>query len=193
MARRRMRRTYGVRHTRKGTGRTSWVTNIFNEGAQTIDGTLTEYALLEYGDYEDPATNLHKPTHIKRIILKGGLAYTPQSTTFAQDIGALFMALYVIDQNDADGTILTVATSGIVIGNRVLHLDCMTRGLVEIPAAQASQVVIPEFRIDLDIRLNVTMLPDEALSLGLQFGSSVVETIAVAAFSGYCKVLIEQP
>lgn len=173
--------------------RKAWVTSVFNETALTRDGINNEFVLLEAADWQGDTAQLQKHAHVKRIIVSGVVTATPESTTLAFDSIAIFTAMYVADVEDTDTTIITAAAGTILQGNRVLGVKAYGYNGAEIPAAVASQPYIPGVQVEYDVRLNVVVRPDEFLLLGIQYGSAVNGVLNNAAFSGYCRVLMEAP
>lgn len=172
--------------------RLSWVTTIFNESAQDRGGNITERNLLISSDWQGNEAALQKTAHVKRILVNGGLACNPEITATAQDLIALFGAIYVIDVDDTDATILSVASGTILQGCRVLKTDAWAWGSTE--AAGVVENTYGHFiRFQYDIRLNVTLQADQAIVFALQFGSDVTSTIIAAAACFYSRILIEQP
>lgn len=173
--------------------RLAWCTNIFNETAITRDGNGNLLVALESQDWQGDSAGLTKKAHIKRIILKGDLAATPATTTIATDIVCCFFCLFVQDSDDTDANLLTTTAGSILQAHRVLWTDVQSLANIEVPAAQFGTSFAPGMRIDIDLRLNVVIEPDEELVFAIQYGSTVSETLTAAAFSGICRTLIENP
>lgn len=171
--------------------RPMWATTNFNETAIAGDATLEEMLIFQNQDIVDfNATSL---TSIRRIIINGGVAIVPESTTFASNMIALYAALYVTDIDETDTTLITTAPGDILEGGvgRVLWTNCYAFSVAEIPTANVGTNLIPPVaRIEIDWKGRLNLRGDDAfLVLGLQYGASVTSTVALSSFSATCRTL----
>lgn len=174
-------------------GPVSWVTTVGNGAAQTVDGTLLESVLMEAADWGGNVDAVQKQGHLLRIMCDFNVTLVPESTTFAQGNLRLFWCVYIIDNDDADSSIISLAAGSIIQGCRVLQLGCEGQTAVEVPTAQVGTAFVPAMKIKFDTRLRARLQGDEIIALGTQFGVSVTGTIASAALSGYARMLIREP
>jgi len=168
-----------------------WTTNNFNETAMTRDGVINEFAILDVS-VETP-TLAAGPTEVhglRRVIIHGGLATQVAITTAASDIIALFGALYVIDREETEASIVTTDRGTILEGGagRVLWTNCWTWASTEHTTVATEAIQEPR-RIDIDLKVRLNLRFDQQLILGLQFGSDVTETLVSAAFSAITRTL----
>jgi len=175
--------------------RTSWVRGLFNEQSITRDATNNEFILLSGADWQTDQSGLNKKGYVKRTIVKGAITVVPNQTAGEVDHVAMFAALYVVDLDDTDTTIIGVGSGGILQGSRVLWQDCFGHAILESASALTDQsVILPTFgRIEIDIGIKVVLEPDQVLTLGIQTNANVTNVLASINFSGYATVLIEQP
>lgn len=172
----------------------AWVTNVFNETAMDLAGTLTELNVLDVDVDLVTAAPLNYSHLIRRVIVNGGLAIVPSSTTGASDMVSFYYALYVIDSDDSDATIL-VGTLGSLLGaRRVLHAGCLSFTVREETAGATGVSALYWLpKIEIDVKVNAKIRPDEFLVLGCQFGSAASGAISLAAMSAYSRVLVNAP
>lgn len=185
--RRRFRRTFRRRQ------RVAWDSVVFNESNITRAGLINEYVLVSSGDWDGDIQGVNKKGRIKRIHLNGGMGFVPNSTTFAQDNVALFGALYITDNEETDATILVTTAGSLIQAHRVLHTDVWAWSSAEVPTAQVGTAFGFHIKLSVDVKVNLTLEPDELLIWGMQFGSDVQETLSDARFSAYGRCLIEEP
>lgn len=176
--------------------RPTWQTTNFNESPVTRDGIINEYAIIDPELFGSAAiaTASTRVISTRRIIVRGGIAYSMESTTFAQDVVSVFCAIYVIDREDTDqDLVLTSVGSGILEGGagRVLWTDCITHGSQEL-ATNGIGWRPPEPRFDVDLKVRVNLRNDQLLVFGIEFGSDVTSTIATAGFSAVTRTLCVQ-
>lgn len=172
-----------------------WATTNFNETAVTRDGALNEFAIIDPELLGTAAvtTNVTQVISTRRIIVRGGVAWSNESTTFAQDIITAFMAVYVIDREDTDATIVGTAVGSSILeggAGRVLWTDCQTLTNVEIPVGTPGTQQYFGMRIDIDLKVRTNLRNDQLLLFGFQFGSDVTATMAAAALSCVSRVLV---
>lgn len=186
-------RSRGRSFTRRPKQRTAWVRGVFSEQNVTRAGVINENEIMGPADWQGDTTSLAKTVTAKRILVKGGVSFTPATTTVAFDAVALFMAIYVLDQDDTDATIVSSAAGTILTGSRVLWLDCFAFAGIEVPTAQWGSAFTHQYKVDVDLRVPVRVLSDQQILFALQFGSDVQETINDCRFSAYMSVLINYP
>lgn len=149
--------------------------------------------VLDSTDWQGDTSGLQKPAHIKRILFNGQVGIVPNITTDALDIVALFAAVVKMDADDTDTSIVLSSAGSIIQGSRVLWTECWSWGSMEITGGPLQHEYTSGPKLNIDLKPNLTVLPDERVLLILRFGSTVVETISAAAVSGYARCLIEQP
>lgn len=187
MARRRMGR-FGGRRARKPT---SWVTAIANGVAQDVGGTLFENNLLDGSDW-GTQLGVSKQGHLIRTIGRFGVTWLSDATAGAGERVALFWALYIIDAEDSDSSIVS-STNGIMDTCRVLACGCETAVFNEVATADVGTEQRPGLRIEWDARLRARLGPDDVLALGTQLGATIQGTSNSITLSGYSRCLIKEP
>lgn len=187
----------GFRMGRLKRQKTAWVTSIFIESAIDVTSStaMTEFVLVAADQDINPmpsAQNLKML--VRRIICKGGIMMSPLTTAVSFDPNGFMLALYTIDAEDADASIITGGTSSILLTERILWHDCLTFTGVE---STGTTAVVPGFmpglRIDLDVKLNVSLRNDELLVLGIQPMATLNNTITVATASMASRCLVDVP
>lgn len=188
MARRRF-----TRRLPRSARRLAWVTNVFNEVSVDRAAAINFFVAVEAADWQGDTQSLTKRAHVRRTIVNGVVTATPTSTALELDSVILFYALLVCDAEETDNNIVSSAAGSLLQAHRVLHVGCKGYAGIEIPSAQMGTNWIPGVDIDIDIRSNVVLEPDEQLRLAIQYGGGVTGVLADSRFSGYCRTLIENP
>lgn len=173
--------------------RLTWVTTVFNETALTLDATANEFILLDDTDWVGNVNSVQKAAHVKRVIVSGEVGWVPNQTTDEADIVALFGTLINFGTDEPDSSILVSTAGGLIQSSRVLHLEAWCKGVAETTGGFLVNNFGALATIRWDVRLNSVVRPENATTMTLQFGSTVSGAVAAASFSGYSRVLIEQP
>lgn len=187
------RRVRMSRGGRRGRAPVAWVNAVANHVAVPVDGTLLELGLLEPADWGGDIVNTNKKGHLIRTIGSWTVLWVPETTTFATGLCRLFWAVYVIDQDDADATIVSAAVGTILQGSRVLQVGCTGFSSLEIPTANQGTAFIPALTFSWDTALRAKLESDQIVALGVQLGGGVTGTITSMGISGYSRSLIREP
>jgi len=176
--------------------RLNWLTSNFNEQAQSILATLTEFNIY------DPAQDIVAAAagaggtraQLRRIIVNGGVAASPGIAAVTFDQIGLVAAIYVRDTNDTDASLITTAQGDILEGGttRLLwtHMYSFTHVMQE--ATKSYTTLIPALaEVNVDLRVRVNLRFDEVCVLGMQF-MNVPTTIATASYSGCHRALYQK-
>lgn len=174
-----------------------WSTTNFNETALALDTTRNDFILwLPSVQYASETAAPSDQWQLRRIIVNGDVAVVPETTTLASDIVVMFGALFIDDTFATGSTLITTARGDTLEGgtDRLLWTNCWSWGQVEIPTATRSDTVIRvPVRIEIDIKVRARLSFNKVVMLSLQWGSSVGNVIAAAAFSATTRVLLVNP
>jgi len=178
--------------------RTSWVTAVFASATQTFDGTITEYILMDNADWShvDPdgsTSGLVKPAHVLRSIGDFSLVLTLQNAATQQFALQYFWAVYVIDEDDVDNSIIiTSGASSILNKNRVIAGG--QGAVATFEGAPSSRIGIDHFPTHKwDTPARIRMRPDDNLALGVQMVASAASTVSSASVNCFARTLIVEP
>lgn len=196
MARRRFRGTRGAasKFARK---RLAWSTGLFGV-ALDFDATpsdILELALFEPATDVLPATaDFNRKWRVKRIIAKGNVVPIPQVATATIATLTVNTALYVIDRDDTDATIVGTATGEILEGgaDRLLYVDCQSKAFIEGPTGDIGPGFVEGPRIDIDWSGTIVMGTDQIILLSFQVPTlSAVNVFSSMTVQCITRVLFE--
>lgn len=170
-----------------------WVTTVFNNAALTITpNNLNEMVVMDPVIFYAPEQlEVNRVARCARVLVKGGWSFETNVVSFAQLHLQIFWALYIIDIEDTDATILTSVPSSIMNSNRVLQCGCHAFNLAETVPANGWVNAPALLPIDVDLTTRFNLRQDEQLALGMQLGRDPVSTVASWSFSAYCRVLYD--
>lgn len=185
---------------RRGRTPVSWVTAVFTGQTQELDGTLTEYSLLDAGDFSfvDPdgaVSGLTVKGKVRRCLGSAGLHVETLTVANGRNALPFFWAVYIIDEEDTDNSIvITSGTGSILNKHRVLASGIESWTALEVAGAVLSNGnAWPQPLIRWDARVNATLRPDDALVLGIQLPVSVAGTVASITSNVLARTLIITP
>lgn len=194
MARRRLRGRRSAANFAKK--RFAWSRALFDENIDMTGspGDLLELVLL------DPATDIvptanadyNRKWNVRRIIVRGQYTCTPLSSAAAPPSQAVIReALYIIDREDADGTLNDTALGSIYEGGveRCLYTNLTAFGVWEIVIPSTNLLILP--RCDCDWRGNAKVGLDDMVSFGVQSSIDTSATIQAVAIHLITSVLFE--
>lgn len=196
-SRRRFRRGFGRKPVMRE--RLIWNTNVFEEIGVSGTGALVENALY------DPLLEAEMNTatgsggghvvQIRRIILTGGIVFSPSSTALEFDVNALWSAIYVIDREETDAD-LTVSGIGALLeggARRVLWAKCFPFANTEQASTLSHQSLRePIARFDEDLKVRVNLAADEQLVHGFQLSNDVSSSMADIRCFALSRVLLRK-
>lgn len=175
--------------------RTSWVTTLFNETAVAVDASaMSSQVLLDEADWRGAVNSLTQLARIKRIVYNGVcIPVSGGETAFATDAVSWIWAVYVIDSDNPTTQINTTAAGGTLQGERILQTGI--DGMLRIADTEANTISesVRGFPINLDLRVALPLRPDHELRISLQLQSDASSVLSAFAWSGFSRVLIEQP
>jgi len=163
----------------------AWVRDQFDianavdySGAQAI----AEYSILERDDWQPSTTTIASKCSVKRIIVDAVLQqrYLANGVGYIQAPISMFWALYVIEEDDTDATLLTAAQGSILGSNRVLRYGALSDYLVS-PlnfVANGSSQPHRGDRIHIDMRPGLVLRPGYFLVFGIQLSQPVATDIS---------------
>lgn len=170
-----------------------WSSNNFEETATTVDGIINNFVLFDPQQLQGGSGITGAPAvryQVRRIIVNGGLGWTPQDTALANDIGALRWAIFVQNREDTDASLITTAQGDILEGGveRVLKTGCEACSLTELsgPASMNWRPPLVRFNEDLKVRVNLGF--DDIIVLGVSVPLSSVVSLASMCLSTRCLV-----
>lgn len=193
--RRRRRRFRGVRGKLPSSLRPKWYSSAFIETAIdfSVGPNLSELVLFDGPTVTSAAQlEVNRTFSVRRTLFNGVIQIAESVTAAVQDIFSIFYAIYVIDTDDTDATLLNTAVGGILNSQRVIHTGCVGMTGVELTGATPTAGFIPSLPLNIDVRTNVKLREDEILALGIQFTSTNL-ALAIANVSGIARVLITPP
>lgn len=187
-----MRRTFRARTKRTPV---AWVRTFFQESTIPTDATISENVLLDPSAVlvPGPTPKLNEVFMVRRVIVAGGVAFQPLNTAFAFEMVVCAWAVYIIDADDSDASIITTAAGTIMASNRILATGCININVKEGTVAQTESIIAPSFPVNVDVRVNAKIRPEELLILAFQFGTTSTSALAAGQFSGYSSVLVNRP
>jgi len=156
--------------------RNAWSPAVFDR-SEVVGSGMTEFVMFD-PQSSDPAseTDNNLTTRIRRFIGKGGVLFLPEgsATPLYAHVG-VHMALYVVDVEDTDASLLTTAAGSLLTSHRILYREAIPFFAVQrdytADAPNASSTLM--LRIDVDQKFNVKLKPDELLVMGIHIGGSV--------------------
>lgn len=179
--------------------RLAWTRGVFGN---TVDQTGTPPDLTESVLF-DPAldavggsagADFNRKWNVRRAIVRGGLLPLPLTTAFQFAGYVMIQALYVIDREDADNTLLTTNIGDILEGGveRLLYTNVLTFCVNESTGTAVNPVALwnPP-RIDIDWKGNVKMGMDELLVYGSQVTVDVSGALSTLTEQFVTSVLFE--
>jgi len=195
--RRRFRRRFGGKPVLRE--RLVWNTNVFEEVALSGTGALIENALYDPMLEAEPNTATSsgggKIVQIRRIIVSGGVVFSPAAVSLEFDVNAIWAAIYVVDREETDADLTTTAVGSLLEGGaeRVLWSKCYPFANGEQASTLSHQSVRPplaEYDIDLKVRVNLTA--DQQLVMGQQFSNDVTSSMADIRIFALSRVLLRK-
>lgn len=159
--------------------RTAWSPSVFADFPINMDTTLSEFVLFDPAVSDPTVETINNiTTRIRRVILKGGIVVLPEnSPTPLIIMSSLHVALYVVDADETDASIITTAAGSLISAHRVLWRDAKPyiASQMSFPnaAGAGGQDQFLMYRVDIDQKINVKLQPEELLVIGFQFSTSV--------------------
>jgi len=186
--------------SRRGRGnfakkRFAWTSAVFGVGMD-IAGTppdLMENIVVDPMNDFQPGTDYNRKYNVRRILVHGAMQLVP-NTTAAQVQGWTYIeALYVIDREDQDASLVTTDIGDILEGgaDRVLYTNVHSGCTIEGTTAQVSSNLIPGERIDIDWKGNVKVGLDQLIVYAAQFTSDVSGAMSSATIQVITRALFE--
>lgn len=169
--------------------RPTWLTSVFSSSAVLRTGVINRFNVCDPSVFGIAAAGR---VHIRRLLLRGGVGVIPEFTTFANGTVNMHAALYVINREDTDATLLTTSPGDILEGGveRLLWTDVQICTIREQPSASGIESYIPAiFRVDIDLKTRVNLGYDDVVELAFQFGSDVTGVVSDARYSGIHRAL----
>lgn len=168
----------------------AWVNGFF-ENTIVINGVgAAQFVMVERDDFA-AASPVARRVRVVRVVVKAVVVPTIEVTTFAQVSGALAWCVHVQDLDDATDVQMFSTTDNVFTGSdRVIQMGCDGGAFLEIPTAQQGQPYVPGIRVDMDVKMNVTLGPNDGLTLTLQTSESLVGTVTSMDLVGLMRVLV---
>lgn len=130
---------------------------------------------------------------LRRVIGQFAVFPTLEVAATTQGIMEGCWAVYTIDVDDTDASLVTTAAGGILASERVLQMGYFGQVVHELPTAQMGTVLYDPCRIDFDVKSQCWIRPDQALIFGLQLFGSIAGITTAITVSGVSRTLFEQP
>lgn len=170
-----------------------WFSNLFSEDALGTSSTLIEEVIFDSEVSHVPAGFAYSvQAEIRRLVVDGVITWVPQITATAFEMASLVWAVYVIDREDTDNTLISTTRGAILEGGarRVLRTGVIGFTAVELPVAQIGTSFIPAIPMQIDLKVSMKVATDELIVLGMQWTSDVSSAINQAAFTGITRTLL---
>lgn len=187
------RRRFGKPFAKQGT---MWVTTLFNEVASD-SATVVELVMMSAGDVDLLAAVDTAGTivyHIRRIIVNATFLAMPSlAVSNVSDQGSIVWAIYTLDTEDSDNTILNTNAGSILRTERILQTGIVGWGAHSITTGQSGGGVYAGIPVNVDFRLPVKMRSDELLLFGFQQQSAFGTAFGVQpSCSAITRILVNQ-
>lgn len=130
---------------------------------------------------------------IRRTLGTMGVAPVFETVAVTAAVMHMLWAIYVVDVDDADALTLATGPGSIWNTNRVIQSGSLLRTLQEIPAAQMSDNIVHEMKIEWDIRTNISLRTDELLVLEVGIQANISGVTAQVFMAGCTRCLIVPP
>lgn len=187
-----VRRTF-LRASKFQRARTSWVNTVFNSSALNAGGNISENVLLEAADWGGSVVGVDKNAHVKRVIITGGLNFMPvRETTQNVDVLGCVCALYRLDNDDTDNTIVSTGANTIW-GERMFWTRMYSAAFTTAVSTNTNQIDGINFDLNVDLPVKFVMRPDQLLLFGMQLNGNFNARLQITAARMVTRVLIEQP